>query len=214
MKQDFTSKILRALIIASTLIVAGCGSDDDDDSTVIFVPENQQREEGPVATGPDIIINNRIDNDVKVINKNIRVENNDLIIRYLVINLDPVVHQQYIYASVNCSAAANNDINGDGVVDQVEFEEAVGQPVAILNEAQGTTLQTQQQFPVTELPPEEENFAFVVYGAEEGVTVPVICNSFNVNKLSSSDTTNNEPQTPAEPTTEEDASPEEEATEE
>lgn len=189
MKQQFNSKLLRAIFIASMIVLAGCGSnnDDDDDPTIIFLPEQQQREEGPVATGPSVIVNNRVDNDVKIINKNIQVVENNLNVRFNVTNVDAVIHQQYIYVAPSCEVI-RNDLNGDNVVDQVELEGAVGTPVVTLEEAQGTTYQTQQQISVADLPLDKERFILVIYGSDEGATYPVICSPFTVSRKSTSTT--------------------------
>jgi hypothetical protein len=187
MKQSFPSKIFSSIVLTSTLLLAGCGGNDGkDDTTVIFVPEQQQREEGPVPTGPSVVVNNRIDNDVKVIQKNIRVVEKNLIIKYHVVNVDPVIHQQFIYVAVDCSGI-HNDMNGDGMVDQAELEEAVGTPVATLSEGQGTEYETDQQLSVDELPPEQSRFALVVYGSNQSTSIPIICNAFTVNHANGHD---------------------------
>lgn len=189
MKQSLKSKLLMTMMITGLVIATGCGSDDDDDgSTVVLIPENQQREEGPVRTGPSVVINRQINNTVRVINKNLIVQQNNLVINYEVVNLAPVIHQQYVYAAPSCETASKNDVNLDGIIDQVEFEAIAGSPVLTLPEVEGETIQTQQEIPVSSLPADQEDFIFVVYGAEEGVTIPVVCNSFNVNQVNVTET--------------------------
>lgn len=182
MKHVFNSKFISTMMLTSTLLNVSCGDRGKDDNTIILIPDNQlqQRQEGTVPTGPSVVVNNNIDNDVKVINKNIRVVEKNLVIKYRVVNVDPVLHQQFIFAAVDCSGI-HNDVNGDGLVDQAELEEAVGSPVATLAEAQGSDFMTDQRLPVAELPADQTRFALVVFGSNEGTSIPVICNSFTVN---------------------------------
>lgn len=197
-KNPFNSNLLRMLLIGSMVLAVSCGSDDDDgDTNISIVPEQQEREEGPVNSGPSVVVNNRVDNDVKIIDKDFMIDRSNLVLKYKVVNADPVIHQQNIYVAVDCSQVINSDINADGMIEQTEVEQSVGTPVASLQEAQGTQYQQTQSVPVSELPPEEEDFVFVVYGAEEGVTVPVACNSFKVQQQNT--TTNNQPQPEPQP---------------
>lgn len=188
-------------MVASLVTVAACGDGDDDgDTNITFAPgPEQQREEGPVSTSPSVVVNNQINNRVKIINKNYQVQNNNLIIKYKVVNADPVIHQQNVYVSVNCNQIINADINNDQIVDQAEVEQTVGAPVATLTETEGTEYEQTQSIPLDQLPADQEKFIFVVYGADEGVTVPVACNSFSVEQQNVNNAPPVQPAAPAQP---------------
>jgi hypothetical protein len=177
-------KLAKKLLYLSLLLVLiACGSDDDSDTNITIAQpeEDVQREEGQAPVGQTVIIN-RFDPAIKVNNKNIVVDDdtNVATVRFEVQDAAPVTHQHNVYVSNSCDVIINNDANNDSIIDLQEVEQAVGTPVVTLNEAQGSNYLFTSQMQLSQLPPVDENFILVLYGAQ-GVNIPVACFPFIIN---------------------------------
>jgi hypothetical protein len=175
-----------------TLLIA-CGADDDDGDTTIIVNDTPQlqREEGPVSTSPDVRVNVKVNNRVKIINRAIKVDKDDLVVDCDVEDAEPVVHQQVIYVAPNCSAIQNADVNNNDVVDRNEVETQLGTPIATLEEQEGDNFNVNQRVPLSQLPATAEKFVFVIYGDEnQGINIPIVCMPFQVQIVETDNTDN------------------------
>lgn len=188
MKKQFSvSKILKALTVLSLVFVMACGSDDDDSTNVVVNSEGPQREEeeAPVSTRPTIIINNKFETNVRMsVKKTTRIEKNVFFMHWECDNFDPVEHKQYIHAASSCPTL-ENDVNGDGFIDSVELEQAVGPGVLALdsNPENGGD----DSFPVgssyvynasisvpflRQIIPDRQDFIVVLYGVDPSLELP------------------------------------------
>lgn len=179
------SKLLKLILLMSLTLLMACGSDDDDDgnTTVILNDTPQfQREEGPVATQPDVRTNVIVNNTVKVVNRNWVVEDDDLVVDCDVQDADPnVIHQQVIYVAPNCSAIQNAEAGDDQILDRTEVETLTGAPVATLETREGPTFTVNDRVPLSQLPGSSEDFVFVVYSQDnQGINIPIVCMPFQV----------------------------------
>lgn len=175
------------LIILCLIGIAACG--DNDDSTNVIVtpsdrPENQQEEQGPVAAGPTIKVNNRIENNVIVVNQT-RIDGDDMHMNWRCQQAPPtVVHQQYIHISVRCPTLAD-DTNNDQVLDPFEIQQVVGPRVIALDSSLSNQDQTEfpagddyvydQRIPLVTLResvPQDQDFVVMVYGADPDTVLP------------------------------------------
>jgi hypothetical protein len=136
MKTNRIYHLVTAVLIMSMAAIVSCGDDDGDTTNVVVnpdVPENEVEleREGPIATSPTIIINNRLENNVTVINRS-RIVRRTYEIHFVVTRLDPVVHPIYVHIASTCPTL-QNDRNGDGILDQQEVEAVAGAPVLLLD---------------------------------------------------------------------------------
>lgn len=136
MKFRFTSRIVRMLMVASLVTMVACGDDNEGDTNVIVNPddEEQQEEQGTYTGQPSIVINNRIDNDVRATSR-ARVDNdNDQVFVDVDCQQAPpnVVHQQIIHIGVRCPGPGD-DSNNDGYVDWQETQQVVGSKLLALD---------------------------------------------------------------------------------
>ena len=190
MKNNSSSKsrLLGSVLVISMVLLASCGGDDDDSTTVVVNPDEpqqqQQEEEGPVSTGPTVVVNNRIVNNVRVVSRRTRIENRRVFLNWQCRNVAPVVHQQFIHISVRCPTLAD-DTNGDGVLDPVEVEQAIGPRVLALDTniesgsqesfPTGSSYTYNQSIPLGQLRqsvPPGQDFVVMIHGASENTTLP------------------------------------------
>lgn len=214
------SRILRLMLVACMVTVMACGSDDDSDTNIIVNPDEPQREEeqGPIDTQPTVIINNNVETNVKVINRRTRIENNDYVMDWECRDVDPVVHKQYIHISVSCPTVIEHDRNRDGILDQVEVQQAVGPAVLALDSnvrsqgedsfPTGESYEYNQSIPLPELRsrvPAGQDFVVMYYGVDASrqipstaestssgpinLNIPIACKVFNAPVISEEDTT-------------------------
>ncbi len=169
-------KLLLCMCLVSMLTMVSCGSDGDDDTSVEV--QQAERQEGSASPGPTVIVNNNIDSDIRVLNKNFQVDNtqNALNLSFQVDRADNVLHQHGIYPSNSCGAIAGGE---DSIVDRAGIEEELGGSVVVVNDGQGSSYQFNQSISLALLPP-QENFIFVVFGAEEDLNIAVACFTFEV----------------------------------
>lgn len=103
----------------------------------------------------------------------------------------PVVHQQFIYVAPSCEAIQNIAVDVDGVIEQQEVESVVGQPLVRLSEQEADNYTLNERIPLSSLPSQAEDFIFVVYGdQEQGVNVPIVCMSLQVDTVEVEEGTN------------------------
>lgn len=208
-KRSRKSRLLGPVLVISMALLASCGGDDDDSTTVVVNPDEpqQQEEEGPVDTGPTVIVNNRIVNNVRVNASRTRVQNRRVFLNWQCRNVAPVVHKQFIHISVRCPTI-QDDTNGDGIVDPVEVEQAIGPRVLALDTnvesaeqesfPSGRSYTYNQSIPLGQLRqsvPPGQDFVVMIHGASENtalpatyttttndpahLTVPIACKVFN-----------------------------------
>lgn len=185
-------KFLNLLLLMSLTLIIACGSDDDDGDTTVILSDTPQfqREEGPVTTRPDVRVNVKVNNQVKVIERDFVVDDDDLVVGCEVEDAEPqVIHQQIIYVAPNCSAIQNVEAGEDEVIDRSEVETQVGAPIATLEAREGPTFTVNDRVPLSQLPQQAEDFVFVVYSQDvEGVNIPIVCMPFQVQIVDSGNT--------------------------
>ena len=181
--RSFISLPLKLLLMSFIVIATSCGDGDDDTSIVINQPEAPEREEGPGTTGGTIVINNNYNPNIKIRNKNVVVDNDrrEVLVRFVVRDASPVVHQHVVYPANSCTNIINIDQNGDNVVDRQELEQQVGEPVATLTDAQGSNYDYANSIPLNQLSENRERFIFVLYGTQGNANLPVACFNFVIN---------------------------------
>ncbi|HLT22591.1 MAG TPA: hypothetical protein VKZ84_04075 [Bacteriovoracaceae bacterium] len=194
-KKISVTNFIKPLVVASLVLVGACGSDDDDSTNVIVNPDGPQREEeGPISTRPTIIINNKIVNNVRMsVRRTTRIEENNFYMDWQCGNIDPVEHKQYIHAGSRCPTL-ENDLNGDGYLDAVELEQAVGPGLLALDSnpsseevdsfPAGASFEYSTSIPLPLLRriiPATEDFIVVLYGVDPATPLPdtVASNSDN-----------------------------------
>lgn len=215
------SGLLRLLVVTCVVTVVACGSDDDSDTNVIVNPdggEERQEEQGPVDTRPTVIINNHVEANVRVINRSTRIEDDDYVMDWECHDVDPVVHKQYIHVSVSCPTIIEHDRNRDGVLDQVEVQEALGPAVMALDSnvssqgedsfPAGGSYEYRQSVPLSELRsrvPVGQDFVVMYYGVDASreipataesntsgpvnLNIPIACKVFNAPEISDDEPT-------------------------
>lgn len=181
----FKNKVLRLVLAASLFTLISCG-DDDDSTNVIINPDRPQEEEdnstngenGSVNVGTTVVVNNRINNNLRV-TSNSRVRNNNLVFIWRVRNADPVTHQQWIHRGETCPDIIQNDFNRDGYVDEDEVQQVVGPRLLSLqvqNQApSGSNYTYTRPIPLTELwgfIPPGEFFVVIYYGVSVNTVLP------------------------------------------
>ncbi len=171
--RDF--KLLLILCLIFNLVIS-CGSDDDDGDSSVDTPP-VQREEGPARTGSVVVVN-RFNPTIRIINKSVEVNNNEVFFSFDVRNADAVTHQHVVYQGRTCREIMV-DRDNDDVIEREEAEEAGG-PVVVLDQAQGESYDFEDRVPVSQFPPNQENYVLVIYGAEENANYPVACFPFQL----------------------------------
>ncbi len=192
------------------VLVVACGSEDDDSTNVVVNPDGPQREEEvPISTRPTIIINNKIVYNVRMsVKRTTRIEENNFYMDWQCSNIDPVEHKQYIHAGSKCPTL-ENDLNGDGYLDAVELEQAVGPGLLALDAnpeseevdsfPSGANFEYNRKVAVSvlgEFIPDSKNFIVVIYGispltplpetvashSDEDIhsSIPIACKAFEV----------------------------------
>jgi len=197
------SKILRALALSSLVFTVACGSDDDDSTNVVVNSEGPQREEEedapPVSSRPTIIINNKFETNIRMnVKKSTRIEKNTYFMHWECDNFDPVEHKQYIHAASSCPTL-ENDLNGDGYIDSLELEQAVGPGIVALDshpESEG-----EDSFPVgssyvynaslslsflRQMIPDRQDFIVVLYGVDPSLELPETVSAHSEDEVHSS----------------------------
>lgn len=177
MKIQKVRRFHQIFLVSVLSVLVACGDDDGDDTNVtINTDDVPQREEGSASAGGTVIIN-KFDPDIKVVNKNVNVDRdrNFLDVNFNVNRAGPVPHQHVIYPAQSCNVIVNNDSNNDNVIERQEVEQVVGEGAITLNDTQGSDYQFSQSIPLGQLPPDNEQFIIVVYGAELNPTAPVAC---------------------------------------
>ena len=133
MKNRFSlTKVLTIISFASMVTFIGCG--DEGDTNVSIQDPTVEREEaqGTFATQPMVVVNNRIENDVRA-RSTAEIDNDNVIITVQCQNVDPVVpHRQYVHTGTRCPTI-EDDTNNDGYVDYVETQLVCGPTLLALD---------------------------------------------------------------------------------
>lgn len=130
---------LKFLALGAVLILGACGDDGDKTSVVVNPnePQQQEEEQGTFSGSTPVIINNRIDNNIKVTNR-VRVQGDTVVADVDCQDAPPnVIHQQIIHIGVRCPSALD-DTNADGFVDWQETQAVVGPELISLDQNLGS----------------------------------------------------------------------------
>ncbi|HXH75600.1 MAG TPA: hypothetical protein VNJ08_11575 [Bacteriovoracaceae bacterium] len=196
----FSSKTLRLLLVVGMVTIGACGDDGDgDDTTVILSPDNDVEREEAGTAQPSVVVNNKIDNDVKVVdrtkivnNNDVDIDNDQLDLDWDCVSVDEVEHPQYIHVNVininvevRCPSVEIDDVNSDGVIDQAEAEAVVGpRRIALDSNPQsqevedfpvGSSYTYNEEIPLTKLQQfvaPGQNVAVLIYGADPSTPLP------------------------------------------